>query len=148
MDKVPTENPAGAEAEVNIEEIMQEIRQKILAQNIPAGGPAGMQIPTGGSRFPPAFYDHLYQAGLGINDMHIRLQVSRSNLPLIGSLVDRLRAALHQVVLFYVHQAVEKQADVNRHLLQAVGILAEELEHEQPEAADQKAEAAGSAPGR
>ena len=40
-----TENPAGADADINIEDIMQEIRQQILAQEIPAGGPAGLQIP-------------------------------------------------------------------------------------------------------
>lgn len=131
MDEEKQEPPDEETVEVNIEDIMQEIRQQILAQNIPAGGHASLQIPTGGNRFSPEFYDHLYQAGLAINEMHIRLQVSRTALPLIGPLIDRLRAAVHQVVLFYVHQAVERQAEVNRQLLQAISELSQELEREQ-----------------
>jgi hypothetical protein len=124
-------NHPGEADEINIEDIMQEIRQQILAQNIPAGDAGGWQIPIGGSRFSPEFYDHLYQAGLAINEMHIHLQVSRTAIPFIGPLLDRFRAAIHQVVLFYVHQAVERQAEVNRHLIQALGILAQELDQEE-----------------
>lgn len=125
-----THNPMHPDDELNIETIMQEIRREILAQRAAGGSDLASQIPLGGRRLPPDFYDHLYQAGLAINDMQIRLHVTRSGIPLLGPLIDRLRQALHQVVLFYVHKAVERQAEVNRHLLHALSSLSEALEAE------------------
>lgn len=123
-------------AEINIEEIMQEIRRQILAQEAADGDrEVVLGLLLSGRRLSPDFYEHLYQTGLAINDMHIRLHVTRSNIPLLGPLIDRFRQAIHQVVLFYVHKLVERQAEVNRHFLRTISALCEELEREasQPE---------------
>jgi hypothetical protein len=119
-----------AEQPVDIEQIMQEIRAEILAQR---GLDAA--VPTGGKRLPPEFYEHLYQAALGHDQIGVKLHVTPVKIPLIGPLIERLRQAVHQLVLFYVNQLAAEQVQVNRHLLQALRILSEELEKEAADAA-------------
>ena len=58
---------------VDVEAIMQEIRAEILAQR--AGGSGAEPIvATGGERFSPAFYEHLYQAGLVYDQIKPEIQ--------------------------------------------------------------------------
>ena len=118
------------DGEIDIEEIMAEIRQQLMSQQV-GPGMIGLDLPLTGQRFSPEFYEQMYLAGMESNDMHIYLDVTPSNIPLLGPLLDRFRQALHQVVLFYVHKVVERQAGVNRHLLKALSALSEELENEQ-----------------
>lgn len=44
----------------------------------------------------------------------IQMDVRQSNVPLLGGLMNQTRKALHELVLFYVNQAVMQQAEVNR----------------------------------
>jgi len=110
--------------DVNIEEIMQEIRMQILSKR-QLGSSA---IPVRGERFSPEFYEQLYQAQLLQGELGVKLFVSRSQVPLLGSFIDAMRAKLHELVLYYVNQAVAQQAEINNHLLQAVSLLSQELE--------------------
>jgi hypothetical protein len=57
--------------------------------------------------------------------------VTENNIPLVGSLVAKLRTKLHELVLFYVNQLATQQIQFNTHILQAVGMLAQELEAEE-----------------
>lgn len=116
---------------VNIEDIMQQIRQQILTQKAEeTGDETAALIPTHGDRFPFDFYDHLYQAGLSYNQIRVPINVTKSNIPLIGGLIDKLRYKLHEVVLFYVNQVAERQAQVNTHTLRALSLLSETLDNE------------------
>lgn len=120
-----------AEIEVDIEDIMQEIRQKILAahtQLSPNGEPL---VNLEGKHLPPLFYEHLYQAGLSYNGVGVKMFVSKSNIPLVGSFVEKIRGKIHELVLYYVNQIAEQQIEVNYHLLQAVNILGQEFEAHQ-----------------
>jgi hypothetical protein len=117
------------EPTVDVEAIMQEIRAEILAQR--AGGPgADPIVATSGERFSPAFYEHLYQAGLVYDQLKPDLFVSRSRIPLIGPLLERMRQKIHELVLFYVNQVAADQIRMNTHLLRALSVLAEDLEQE------------------
>ncbi len=127
MDSERAELP---EDDVDIEAIMAEIRRQLLSRNV-GPGLSGVHVPLSGERFSPEFYERLYLAGLATNEMHIYLDVAPSSAPLIGPLIDRLRRALHQLVLFYVHKVVERQAEVNRNMLAAISTLSVELEAEQ-----------------
>jgi hypothetical protein len=113
------------EQPVDVEQIMQEIRAEILAQR---GLDAA--VPTGGKRLPPEFYEHLYQAALGHDQILVKSNAAPVKVPLIGALLSQLRQAAHQLVLYYVNQMAAEQTRVNHHLLQALTILSQELEKE------------------
>ncbi|MCB8984066.1 MAG: hypothetical protein H6659_09585 [Ardenticatenaceae bacterium] len=122
--------PDGEDQQVNIEAIMQEIRQKILTDQtvrMPDGQPL---VAIGGKRLPPEFYEHLYYAGLAYNRVGVKMNVTRVNVPIIGSMIEMLRRKLHELVLYYVNQIATQQVEVNYHLLRAVSILSQELEEE------------------
>ncbi|MCA9874947.1 MAG: hypothetical protein KC441_14860 [Anaerolineales bacterium] len=122
--------PDDEDQQVNIEAIMQEIRQKILTDQtvrMPDGQPL---VAIGGKRLPPEFYEHLYYAGLAYNRVGVKMNVTRVNVPIIGSLIEMLRRKLHELVLYYVNQIATQQVEVNYHLLRAVSILSQELEEE------------------
>ena len=118
---------------VDIEAIMQDIRQQILSKK--RIGKAA--VPLGGKRFSPAFYEQIYQASLLESEFGVTMHVTKSSVPLVGSLIDKLRAQFHQLVLFYIDQLVSQQTAINDHLLQAISLLSQELEEEvQEEVAD------------
>jgi hypothetical protein len=112
-----------SEQQIDVEQIMQEIRAEILAQR-----GLGEIVPTGGKRLPPEFYEHLYQAAMGHDQLLIKMNVTPVKIPIIGPLLERLRQVVHQLVLFYVNQLAIEQTQVNHHLLQALRIVSEELE--------------------
>jgi hypothetical protein len=118
---------------INIEEIMQAVRQQILEKK----GQTAVNTPTltiQGKRLPPDFYEHLYQAGMTYDQIQPKLYVTANNIPLIGGLLQTLRQKIHELVLFYVNQLAVNQIQVNHHLLQALNILAAELEREESKA--------------
>ena len=129
--------------EVDIEAIMREVRAEILAKKSARIQNSPLAAGVGGRRFPPAFYDHLYQAGLTFDVSTVELHVTRVSIPIIGPLVERLRQKFHELVLFYVNRLAAEQADVNESLLNALSIMSQELEQmpvwedNQPLAAEQ-----------
>ena len=116
--------------QVNVEEIMREIRAQILAQKAAEGSETAGMIPLAGQRLPADFYEHLYQAEMGYDQLLVRAKVQPSTLPLIGPLVNRLKHELHRLVIYYVNQVAVKQVEVNRQMLKALALLAETIETE------------------
>ena len=115
---------------INIEALMQEIRQQILDRKDLVRPEGNSPIPLHGERLSPEFYEHLYQAGLVYDQIGVKLQVTKSSFPLIGPLLDRARLLLHELVLFYVNKLAAEQMHFNTHILHAVSLLAQELEAE------------------
>lgn len=113
---------------VDIEGIMREVRAEVLAKKSARIKNSPMATGVGGRRFPPAFYDHLYQAGLTFDVSTIELHVTKIPIPIIGPIVERLRQKFHELVLFYVNKLAAEQAEVNEHLLSAISVLSQELE--------------------
>ena len=123
-----SEQPA-PEAEINVEEIMQQIRQQIIAKRAAVGVAAGgSDIAVTGKRFPPEFYEHLYQARLALDEVHVPVFVSKSGVPIIGGLLVWLRTKLHELVSYYVNKSAERQVSASEHLLRALSLLGQELE--------------------
>lgn len=118
-----------AEQEVDIEKIMQEIRQQIIAKRNLSGG-AGLApgVVVTGQRYSPEFYEHLYQAQLALDEYQVPILVTKSTVPLIGGLIDWLRTKLHELISFYVNQGVARQATVSNHLLQALSLVGQETD--------------------
>jgi hypothetical protein len=111
---------------VNIETIMQEIRRQILERKLPSQATQ----PIKGKHLPPEYYEHLYRAILAQNQIGVKMQVIKSNIPLFGGLIDRFRAMFHQLVIYYVQQLIEQQTDINRHLLGAITAIGQFLEEQ------------------
>lgn len=120
----------GAAEDIDVEEIMQQIRARILAEqtHLPRHGETLVDID--GKRFSAEFYEHLYRANLAHNEVGVDLLVTPVTLPLVGPLLEALRRKIHELVLFYVNQVTAQQREVNAHLLQALSLLAKELDGE------------------
>ena len=114
--------------EINIEEIMRDIRAGILAKHAAIGNGGEPLVPTSGKRLPPDFYEHLYQAALAYENVGVEMHVTKVNIPLVGGVVAWLRGKLHELTIYYVNQVTAQQTEVNYHLLRAVSILSQELE--------------------
>jgi hypothetical protein len=119
-------------AEVNIERIMQQIRNQILARKTAVSGHEPPIVNIEGKRLPPDFYEHLYQAGLTYDRVDIQMNLTPITIPIIGPILQKIRQKLHELVLFYVNQVAANQIGVNTHLLRALSILSEELENSAP----------------
>lgn len=107
------------DASVDIENVMQEVRRQILQRRLPGQ----IDLPDKASTLPPEYYEHLFRAGLAQSRLDVDLLVTHSSAPLVGPLIDRLRAKIHELVVFYVNRFAENQARVNNHLLQALSVL-------------------------
>jgi hypothetical protein len=114
--------------EINIEEIMQQIRGQILTQKTAVSGSQLPNINLDGKNLPPHFYEHLYQAALDYDQVQIQMNLTPIAIPIIGPLLQKIRQKLHELVLFYVNQVAANQIRVNTHLLHALSILSETLE--------------------
>ncbi len=109
--------------ELNVEAIMQEIRQQILAEK-------GENLPVQGKKLPPEFYEHLYEAGLIYDQLPVKIHVTKVNIPVFGRLIEWLRGKLHQLVVYYVNQVAMEQVKVNQHLIEAISALGRAMEEE------------------
>lgn len=130
--------PAAVDAaeEVNVEMIMQQIRQQIIAKRAVVA-PGGMDdILVSGKRFPPEFYEHLYQARMALEESTVPVFVSKSTVPLIGGLIDALRVKFHELVVYYVNQSAARQVAATNHLLKALDLMGRTLEDDAAEAGE------------
>lgn len=116
--------------QINIEEIMQQIRREILEKQAPVGKGGALLVPTGGQRFSPEFYEHLYHAALAHDQIQIKMHVTKTPIPFIGPIIEWARGKLHELVLFYVNQVATQQINVNAHLMRAISVLSQDLEEE------------------
>jgi len=113
--------------EVDVDAIMRQIREYILARKAAAGGTAG-PLPRFEGRFDPMVYEHLYHAAMLHDQLHVTPLVRTSRAPIIGPLLTALRRKLHELTLFYVYQLAQKQITVNTHLLGAMNALVRDME--------------------
>ena len=116
----------------DVQAILQEVAQQIAAKKdiIAPKGKQSAKTTTGG-KLPPEFYEQLEAAEQLHNQIGIKLQIVPSSTPIIGPLLDRIRYNLHELVLFYVNKLAAEQVCFNSYLLQAVRMLAEEVEKDQ-----------------
>ncbi len=115
---------------IDIEAIMQQIRQQILETKQAAGHETAPSIPVQGKRLPAEFYEHLYYAGMTYDQIGVKMNVTAVPIPIIGKVIEAVRTKIHELVLFYLNQTAAQQIKVNHHLLQALSILSEQLEEE------------------
>ncbi|MBN1135179.1 MAG: hypothetical protein JXM73_01245 [Anaerolineae bacterium] len=124
--------------DLDTEAVMREIRARIRARRAEAKA-KGLDFEAyaeGLYPLPPdaLFGRDLYEAvryvGLGWDKVGVEMALTESRLPLIGGLVQRLRAALHELVLFYVNRLAARQVRFNEQTARALAALVGDLEAE------------------
>jgi hypothetical protein len=62
----------------------------------------------------PAWSDELIENAMKPDTLKLKIDVRPSNIPLLGGLLRRVRAAFHNLTLFYLQQIGQKQTGVNQ----------------------------------
>ncbi|MFO7662491.1 MAG: DUF4214 domain-containing protein [Chloroflexota bacterium] len=104
---------------VNIEAIMQDVREEILSRALPGQA----QQMAANRTLSPDFYEHLYRAGLAQSELVVKPPIIKSNTQLVGPLLDRFRQQFHQLVSYYFDHIALQQREINHHILQALRSL-------------------------
>jgi hypothetical protein len=124
--------------DLDTETIMQEIRGRLRARR--------EQAKMRGLDFE-AYADGLYPlepdavlsrdlheavrcAGLGYDKVNVEMMLTETRLPLVGGMAHRVRAALHELVLFYVNRLAFRQIHFNEQTARALVALVRDLEAE------------------
>jgi hypothetical protein len=124
--------------ELDAEAIMREIRERIRqrrtqaeAQGLDfdaiAQGEASGQA-TG--RFSRELYGGLRQMRLSYNKVNVGPVLTTMRVPLVGGLLQAVRAQLHQLVLFYVNMLASRQSLFNQQVVETTTKLVQELDHQ------------------
>jgi len=80
--------------------------------------------------FSRGLYEAVGQAGFGADKVNTELELTETRLPLVGGLVHRFRAAIHELVLFYLDQFEARQVRFNEQTARALAIMVQDLEAE------------------
>ncbi len=71
-------------------------------------------------------------AALVHDRLGVKLNVTPVRIPVFGRIIEWARTKVHQLVLFYVNQLAVQQTQYNYHILQAISLLAQEMEDDVP----------------
>jgi len=132
---------AGFEIEskdIDTEAIMQEIRARVRARRAEANAGGLDWEAYADGLYPLApdavlsrdVHEAIRHVGLEYDKISVEMAVVDTRLPVVGSLVQRLRAALHELVLFYVNRLAGRQVRVNEQTARALALLVRDLEAE------------------
>ncbi len=118
--------------DIDAEAIMRQIRDNIRQRRAQAEA-QGLDYDAlleGGyaTRFESNVYLDLRHASSTCSKMGVGLSLTGSPLPVFGALVQRLRAALHQVAIYYVNMLAAQQNRFNEHVVRSLMGLVKELE--------------------
>ena len=134
-----TDTPFDLEApDLDAEAIMREIRARIRERRTEAKARGldfeayadGLYPVPPDALFSRDLYEAVRYVGLGWDKVGVEKVLTESRLPLIGGLVQRLRAALHDLVLFYVNRLAVRQIRFNEQTARALTTLVRDLEAE------------------
>lgn len=141
LESPPTDDDEmfGLEApDLDVEAIMQEIRARIRARRAEAKS-LGLDFEAyadGLYPLPPGAvlsretYEAVRHVSLGYDKVSVAMVLTETRIPVVGGLVQRIRAALHGLVLFYVNQIASQQTRFNERTAHAVTALVRDLEAE------------------
>ena len=125
-------------AEVDAEVIMQEIRARLHARREEARARGldwqayaeGLYPIPLDATFSHDLYEAVRHLSLEYDRVAVEMMLTENQLPIVGGLVQRVRAALHELVLFYVNRLAARQTRVNYQASRAMVMLVRELEAE------------------
>jgi hypothetical protein len=106
---------------VDIEVIMDRIRDYLAKKHGSVRGRLAVQE-LSSRNLDLAMYDGLYQINQTYDKLYVAPYLTPVKIPLFGALWQKLRGALHSVIIFYVNRLAEAQLRFNS---SAVGVLNE-----------------------
>jgi hypothetical protein len=123
---------------LDTEAVMQEIRTRIRARRAEAKarGLDWEAYADGLYPLPPDavlsrdLHEAVRRAALGYDKVPVEMALTETRLPLVGGLWQRARAALHELVLFYVNRLAARQVRFNEQTARALVTLVKDLEAE------------------
>jgi hypothetical protein len=118
-----------AEGEVDVEEIMRQIRAHIARRQGRALG--STPPPPGNGRLGSTLYDELYQANATFDKAYVSPYLTSSHVPLVGSAWQRVRRSAHNLVIFYTNRLAAAQVGFNHHVVRVLNELVRHLDEEQ-----------------
>ena len=105
------------EMPLSAEEIMAQIEQSLWAGT---GSPEEAWPPD----LDPELRRHLVRLREMAGTLAVDSALQPSRLPVVGGLLTRLRASVHQLVLFYVNGLIRQQADFEQAVVRTLITLA------------------------
>jgi len=126
--------------EVDVEEIMSRIRQRIQerrsqaqAQGLDYDGLVDDQATSfrTSGRFDPDLYYDLHQVRNSADTIWVSLSIVERQVPVVGSLLTRLRRELHSLVIYYVNMLAGRQVVFNRSVAGVLPALVDALDESQ-----------------
>ncbi len=122
--------------DIDAEAIMREIRTRIQQRRAQAEAQGldfdalaeGRFTPDRPTRFNAELYYELRRLSVSGEQIGVGLSLTTSRAPLIGALVQRVRLALHQLVIYYVNMLARQQSRVNAYDVRAWSVLMADLE--------------------
>jgi hypothetical protein len=129
--------------EIDPARIMEEIRERIRRRReelgypqrvFPAFGAAAYPGEPEGEGYDITLYFHLRRANENYHQIDVAPLIvpsSRSSIPILGPLWDRIRREAHNLVLFYVNKLAQRQVTVNRHLVSTLNRMAVQIQEQQ-----------------
>jgi hypothetical protein len=130
-DSIEIRDPA-----IDSEAVMRLIRENIRLRRAQAEAQGlnyeafveGLYAANPAARFSHTLYYDLRRMSVSYDKIGVGLSLTETRLPLIGPLVQRVRAGLHQLVLYYVNMLAGQQVRYNEYSLRALSTLVKELE--------------------
>lgn len=123
---------------IDAEAVSQEIHSRSQARQAEAEARGLDYEAYASGRFPlpqdavfsRELYEAVRQVEFGHGMVNVEMELTGSSLPVVGSLVQRLRAAVHELVLFYVARLEARQTRFNEQMARALTLLVRDLEAE------------------
>lgn len=115
---------SNSDTELDVDVLIKAIREAVVEQEMLVNPlQQGLFDATSAENLPADFLNHLFTANRLNNSLQPDIQLLKPKVPVIGGLINWLRRQFHQLVVFYVSNAVERQHKINTHLLKAAYLL-------------------------
>ena len=122
--------------DIDAEAIVRQIRENIHKQRAQAETQEpsyeafveGIYASQATPRFDRSLYDALRRMSIGYHKAGVGLLLAGSSIPLVAPLVQRVRAAFHRLVIYYVNELARQQVRFNEHVVRAMATLVKGLE--------------------
>lgn len=113
---------------------MRQIREHLAQQR---GGQPAAAAETSPAAFDAGFYEELHAANQDYDRLYVAPFLTPNRLPAVGGLWQRVRAAFHGLVIFYVNRLAEAQIRFNAHVARVLNEIVRSLD--QADTADEVA---------
>ena len=143
MAEIPNDLIEIHDPEIDLTQIMEQIRERIRQRREELGYPRKSFPKFGAAAYPGEpesgdfdtdLYYHLRRA----NDLYYQIGVESSlapspttSLPVVGRLWGLIRREAHNLVLFYLGKSAQQQVAVNRHLVSTLNRMVTQLQQQQ-----------------